>query len=156
MGSESPGISAGAIAGIAVGVAALLIGILVASFFVWRVRRRGDPGSHLGTIKSQRSLPPGYSESTSPAELKHHTILYTGWVDQHSPCDVRFSHGSGATVRAELGSDGPIELPGPEASPRELMSKAMLMEDEPKQDGQERDDPGGGLGENPSKKSEDE
>ncbi|KAK4460554.1 hypothetical protein QBC42DRAFT_180680 [Cladorrhinum samala] len=155
----SSGLSTGTIAGIAVGVAASVFGLLVTVFFVWRASRSRDRGSH---VESQKSLPPGYSESpgysepTSPAELKHHTILYTGVaVDQDRPCDAKFSYGPAVTVLAELGCDGPVELPGPEIGPRELMSRDMLMEDEPKQDdvdgdgdgdGEGRGEPEGGLG----------
>ncbi|CAP67135.1 uncharacterized protein PODANS_1_21510 [Podospora anserina S mat+] len=73
---SSGGISTGAIAGIAVGAAAVIIGIVVGAFLLWRTKRRGLardgpyaqaelPATEAGTP------PPGYPASGPPGE-KHY------------------------------------------------------------------------------------
>ncbi|KAK3989380.1 hypothetical protein QBC44DRAFT_396204 [Cladorrhinum sp. PSN332] len=125
-------LSSGAIAGIAVGSTALLVGILVAMFFVWRAKRRGAASSASGTVESHGSSTSSDSSPNGgyPAELKTHTIIYTGHSQTPEPWELRSSAGSRTICPlAELGMDGPVELPGPEASPRELMHKRMFSED---------------------------
>ncbi|KAK4223014.1 hypothetical protein QBC38DRAFT_400463 [Podospora fimiseda] len=126
---QSRSLSTGTIAGIVVGSVAFLIGILAAILFVWRSKRKAAAAdSAADSIESNGS---STSDYTPTAELKNHTNIYTGHPQTPEPWEVRSSAGSRTIYpMAELGMDGPVELPGPEASPRELMHRRMMSEDE--------------------------
>ena len=94
--STSP-LSTGAIAGIAVGGAALILTMIAALVFVWRRRRRGDlPGS--GTHRPAYSV----SEYSETKEFAHYYAGDTAELGQgHEKAELGQGH-----ERAELPADG--------------------------------------------------
>ncbi|KAK4197643.1 hypothetical protein QBC40DRAFT_350830 [Triangularia verruculosa] len=134
------GISTGAIAGIAVGAAAVVIAIVVGAFLLWRMKRRGaaQGGSSESNIEYTsigKGTPPPveYAGSSPDDQVKQMNHYYSGQPDsqqwhptmkesQMTPYELGQTE-----APAELGGvrwdvHGRAEAPGPEVVPMELES----------------------------------
>lgn len=145
--SASPGVSTGAIAGIAVGAVVIILAILGAVFFVWRRKRaqhddttRGDVDSAqdytaLGTYSQGQGLQSG----TGANGMQEGKYYYSGVAEADGNSAVVEADSRSAVVEADatpagqdakyyysgVGADGrprpaPVEAPGSNAGPMEL------------------------------------
>ncbi|KAL2018680.1 hypothetical protein VTK56DRAFT_515 [Thermocarpiscus australiensis] len=106
-------LSTGAIAGIAIGAAALLLAIVAAAFYIWRRRRTEQAGRQT----EQAGRPPDYSPgphggagwgaNPQAMQFQHY---YSGTSPQQSP--VSELSGMMPPFEAPGPGDGPAEMPG--------------------------------------------
>ncbi|KAK0666807.1 hypothetical protein QBC41DRAFT_255490 [Cercophora samala] len=128
------GMSTGAIAGVAVGAAAVIIAIVIGTFLLWRMKRRGiaraGSDSEIDYAPTGTGTPPpGYPTTVADEPTKYY---YAGQTDQQwhpgmkEPQATPYELGQ-ATAPVELNGarwdiHGRVEAPGPEVGPRELES----------------------------------
>ncbi|KAK0726512.1 hypothetical protein B0T21DRAFT_336883 [Apiosordaria backusii] len=137
--SSGGGMSTGAIAGVAVGAAAVVIAIVVGAFLLWRMKRRGaatpDPNIEYSSV-GKGSPPPGYATPGTDDQMKQMNHYYAGqpgtnaaqqWnpamkEPQATPYELGYSNAPVELSGARWDIHGRVEAPGPEIAPRELGS----------------------------------
>ncbi|KAK4175413.1 hypothetical protein QBC36DRAFT_216312 [Triangularia setosa] len=136
--SSGGGMSTGAIAGVAVGAAAVVIAIVIGTFLLWRMKRRGvaeraASESNIEYSSTGNGSPlPGYPTSAADDQMKQINYYYSGQPEQQwypamkEPQATSYELGQ-SNVPAELSGarwdvHGRVEAPGPEVGPSELDS----------------------------------